>query len=295
MLLVAAFNPIASMSGSFVAQTLQVGSKIIIINKSYVDILFTFANGNTILVIANDRRGFTLNDVLAVGNPMINWQQQNIDYPQTVKQLENICYVEVYQPTEVVTETYPNTIVRETLPSLVPYNVGHTTTSIFDNTVGTAGKFLALFPSSYTGLAVAPTGIGGLGYDHFYLYQTVTLGVMPDIPAQYTGTGKVANDATPNNVNLMSYVPGPFSLAGLVPIDTGTFLNGTFWTLASIIPWASSTNGFLVEAWINIPAFPTTNMRIMGDEITSVSDAGIDLYIDMLGRVQVWVDRKSVV
>lgn len=288
MLLVAAFNPISAMSGSFIANTLQVGSKMLIINKSYVDILFTFSNGNTVLVIANDRRGFALNDVLAVGNPTITWKQQNIDYPQTVNQLENVCYVEVYQPSEIITETYPQTIVRETLPSLVPYNIGHGAYTQTDSTAANVGKHLTVFPSSYAGLAIGPTSIGGLGYDHFYLYQNLNLTTLVDLPGQFSGTGKAGNNATPVNEAGMSYVPGPFSLAGLAPIDTATHASGAHWILTTAIPWASSTSGYLVEAWIQLDAVASgVNQPIFGDDGGSTSNQGVTFYIDPSGHPSV--------
>src|SRR5690348_12624149 len=125
MLLVAAFSPITATSGTFPAQTLQAGCAIIVHNKTYVDISFQVGNGDTFLVLANEKRKFLFNNTNAQPNPTITWKQQNIDYPQTINQLENVCYVEIYQPTEIPDEVYPVTIAREPVPNLVPYNIGH--------------------------------------------------------------------------------------------------------------------------------------------------------------------------
>lgn len=261
MELAAAFNPTLNTSGSFTALTMQSGSKIIIINKSYVDLIFTFGNGDKRLVIANDRRGFTLN---SQPNPTVTWVQENIDYPQTINQLQNVCYVEVYQPSEQVSETYPAMIQRETLPPIIPYNIGTGVVGLLNQAA--ASTFHTIFPSSYHGVTVAPTTARGAGYDHYYVGVFGGGSTLVDIAGAYPATGKTANNGTIVHLNGSIVVaPGPFSLAGLPPIDSSQQYKGDVWGFGSLIPWSSSTTGYVVDFWIN-PSIPQFGqMNIFGD------------------------------
>lgn len=268
MELIPAFSPIATTSGSFVASTLQTGSQMVIINKSYVNLIFTFASGDQRPVLANDRRAFTFGGASSVPGPNVKWEQQSIDYPQTVNQLENLVYVEIYAPTETITEKYPAVIQRETLPSLVPYNIGHTSTGFFNaNGNGSPGTKITVWPSSYIGQAIAPfTVSGGLSYDYFWAFQNLSSSVMNSLPSLYPVTGKSVNSATPNNKNLMSYIPGPFSLAGLSPVDTGIMLNGTYWSLGTNIVWPAS---FYLDFWF-LPTNFNAFRWLLGDNVIAV-------------------------
>lgn len=100
---------------------------------------------------------------------------------------------------------------------------------------------------------------------------------MSDAPGLYPTTGKTPNDATPNNKALMSYVPGPFSLAGLRAIDTATHVEGAHWALANPIPWANSTNGYLVEMWVNLDAVGNFQ-DLFGDGSPSDSNTGVHIF-----------------
>ena len=277
------FNPLTNTSGTFTAQTLQYGSTMVVRNKTYVDLLFTFTNGDKHPVLANESRAWVFSDSSAVPQPLVTWSQENIDYPQTVSQLENVCYVEVYSGVEKVAETYPMPIQRETLPSLVPYDIGHVSYGF--NPASPAGNF-TIFPSSYIGVADAPTTLGGLGYDH--LYATNDGGFLIDTPGLYQATGKSQNGATIVNANLTSPVAGPFSLSGLPPKDTATFLNGTSWTLASTIPWSASTSGFMIDGWFFIENNPNQNMFIISDDYPPINNKGVAVYIDINGMLQFW-------
>lgn len=284
MIIVSAFNPISNSSGTFIAQTLQNGGKMIVHNKSYVDIELVFPNGIQTLILANDRRAYGFNDITSIPNPVIQWTQLNIDYPQTVKQLENVVYVEVYQPSEQVIETYPSPIQREPTPNLIPYNIGYGGRTLSISNPSTA--FNVIYPSSYVGLAVAPSTADGLGYDFLWLYQNLQLSFMSSIPGLYApSTGKAANNATPNDITKMSYVPGPFSQPGLTPVDTATHCNGTHWGLTTAIPWASSTSGYLVEAWIKLDEIATGGFQpIFGDDGSGPNNAGVTFYVDQTGK-----------
>lgn len=274
MILAAAFNPTATLTGSFNAPTLKPGGKIIVVNKSYVDVIFKFANGDERLVIANDRRGFTVN----VGSSVVTWRQQNIDYPQTVNQLENIIYVEVYEPSETIIESYPNIIQREALPTLVPYNIGF---GLLNPGFITPGVNRNIYPSSYAGITVAPTTItNGANFDHYYS-STVT-----DIPGTLIGTGKTGANLTATGTVVTNF-PGPFSLSGLPPIDTSAFFNNAFWQFPNPIPWASSVNGFLVDFWVNLPTTalgPGLFQNLFGDG-NGTSNGGLNINITPTGVV----------
>lgn len=292
MELAAVFNPVTANNGTFTATTLQTGSKMIVINKSYVDLVITFPNGDSRDVLANDRRVFGFTDASTVGSGQFKWSQQNIDYPQTVLQLQNIVRIEVYGPTESLAESYPSPITRETLPNLIPSNIGYGTYGLFGLTPTSNAT---IWGSSYIGVAMAPTAVRGLGYDHFYAYNGFNVATnqptttMPDLPATFPSTGKTANDATINSLTNMRYVPGPFSQPGLTPTDTATFLTNNWWTLASAIPWASSTSGFMVEGWINIPAYPNHNMFMFSQDYPPVNNLGVAIYVDVNGFIQGWV------
>lgn len=279
MILAAAFNPTLSMSGSFVAPTMQSGSKVIIINKSYVDLIFTFSNGDQRLVIANDRRAFTIN----VPNSVVTWIQENIDYPQTVNQLENVCYVEVYDPAEQIIESYPNIIQRETLPSILPYNIG--AGGVPFGPITPSAGIHTIFSSSYVGISSAPTSINGAGFDHFYLaYVPALSGSVIDIPGSYPATGKTNQNLTP--VGNFGVLPGPFSLGGLTPVDDSSLFQSAYWQFGTTIPWASSTNGFLVDMWI-IPQTLNngSNQQLFGDG-DGQSSGGNDMFITSRGQLQ---------
>lgn len=280
MLLVAAFNPITAKSGSFAAQTLQAGCAILVHNKTYVDVLFKVGQGDTFLVLANEKRKLLFNSTNAQPNPVIQWSQENIDYPQTVNQLENVCYVEIYQPDEIPDETYPVGIVREPVPNLIPYNIGH---GLYGTPVvtPTSSQIITIWPSSYIGLSVAPTSVGGLGYDHFYSLWYSSGGLL-DIPAGYTATGKTANNGTINNSALQSTIPGPFSQPGLTPVDSATQLSNTFYTLTSTIPFAQA-NGFWVDGWVYITQY--TGQYIISDNILG-GTTGISVFLNSVGNLQ---------
>jgi hypothetical protein len=268
MILAAAFNPILSTSGSFVAKTLQVNSKMIVINKSYVDILFTFSNGDQRLVIANDRRAFTIN----VGSPLITWSQQNIDYPQTVNQLENIVYVEIYEPSEIIIEQYPSIIQRETLPNLLPYNVGSGSTSL--NNVAPNNAVHTIFCSSYLGISICPATAFGCGFDHFYASRT------HDEAGGYPATGKVGQDCTTSGT-IGPAIAGPFSLGGIAPVDSAINFLGGYYQMLSFIPWASSTSGFLVDFWVNLTSLGGFQ-NLFGDG-DGVSNGGLNINVSPSG------------
>lgn len=278
MELAAVFDPTTSTNGSFTASTLQTGSTLIAINKSYVDIILTFANGDERLVIANDRRAWVFADASAVANGMINWKQENVDYPQTINQLQNVIYIEVYAPTEKVTEVYPMSIQRETLPSLVPYQIGASTLSS-----NFSSQKQTIWPSSYYGVTCAPQSLGGMGFDHFYTQANISVStVLTDIPGQYPSTGKTANNGTLTLPSAAPYnVPGPFSKAGLNPVDSATFLSEDFWTLSSTIPWASS-NGFTIDGWINPSLY---DQFIFGDDNVGLNNKGVYIQLSNLGNI----------
>lgn len=285
MELIPAFDPTTATSGSFIASTLQTGSQIIITNKSYVNMIFTFASGDQRPVLANDRRAFTFGGATALPGPTIKWQQQSIDYPQTINQLENLVFVEIYAPTEVVSEKYPSIIQRETLPTLIPYNIGagvQSTGAISPNTTNHT-----IWPSSYYGVTVAPQGRGsvdGMGFDHFWEVAEGTNFTMLDLPGHYPTTGKTANDATSVSPSLMSIIPGPFSKSGLTPVDSATMLNGTSWALSSTLNWAGATNGFLLDMWVNIPSVGT-DMYLFGDTFSG-NTMGVAIEIRTDGRLR---------
>lgn len=290
--LASVFNPITATSGTFIASTLVTGSTMIVINKSYVDLVIGFPNGDNRDVPANDRRSFVFSDASTVGNGQFKWSQQNVDYPQTVLQLQNIVRIEVYSPTEKITENYPAPLVRETLPNLIPFNVGYGSVSAFSLANNAS---VTIWGASYPGVAMAPSTVHGLGYDHFYMYNGFVVGsntistIMPDLPATFPSTGKAANDATINTLSTMQFVPGPFSQPGLTPVDTAGKLTLNWWNLAATIPWASSTSGFMIEAWVNIPAIPNHNMFIFSQDYPPVNSLGVAVYIDVNGFVQGWL------
>lgn len=281
MQLVAAFNPILSTSGSFIASTLQSGSKMIVINKSYVDVLFTFPDGNQRLIIANDRRAFTFNN--AYTSPTIQWSQQNIDYPQTIIQLENIVYVEIYDVSEIVSETYPSNIVRETRPNVLPYNIGHASFSQQSIPTGTSVTRV-VFPSSYLGVAVAPpfpNACNGIGFDFYYLYFFGS-SVISQPGGYATATGKVANNAT-LAAGSNTIVPGPFSLPGLAPKDTAGHFNNSYYTLATAPAWTGATGGFYIEALVNFDNAIGSSQYIYADNEPLTNHIGVECFTDSLG------------
>lgn len=268
MELIPAFDPTSATSGSFIASTLQTGSQMIITNKSYVNLIFTFASGDQRPVLANDRRAFTFGGASSVPGPSIKWEQQSIDYPQTINQLENLVYVEIYAPTEVITEKYPAVIQRETLPSLIPYNIGYGTYQLYYQSVQQATATSGvIWPSSYYGITCAPTAVGGMGFDHFWSYQNLTQTTMEDVPGSYGSTGKTSNPATPINRNLLSYVPGPFSRLGLTPVDSATYLNSTYWQLANLITWPAN---FYIDAWFMLPNIGGRQYFILSDDVVTL-------------------------
>ena len=287
MELAAVFNPTSATSGQFTASTLQVGSTVVVINKSYVDIILTFASGDRRLVIANDRRAFVFSDASATGSPIVKWAQENIDYPQTVNQLENVVYVEVYSASEKVVETYPALIQRETLPSLVPYNRGHSSKTLFVNP--TSATKLVIWPSSYVGLAVAPQSIGGLGYDHFYLYQNLTAPSMFDIPGLWPSTGKTGANATPFGTTANTkYVPGPFSLSGLEPIDTGNSIANEAFNAPFLTQWQTITS-WIFDVWINMGSFAAGGSGLPSglftDNSSIATNTGMNWFVDNNGFI----------
>lgn len=293
MELAAVFDPTNSTSGQFTASTLQVGSTMIIDNKSYVDLIFTFASGDQRLIIANDRRAFQFSDASSVPGPFVTWKQQNIDYPQTINQLQNICYVEIYAPTEKVIETYPNPIQRETLPSLVPYNVGYGAGVVNFNH---ASDPPVVWPTSYYGITVAPKisaggiNINGMGFDYFWTESNMSAAstVMSSLPGNYSTTQKSTNDATLNNTTLASNIPGPFSKPGLAPVDSATYLNGTYWTCASSIPWASASGSYYIDLWVNIPQTSFGHyVSIFGDDDPIANNKGVLINMNPSGNVMV--------
>lgn len=292
MELAAVFDPTTETGGSFTASTLQTGSTMIIINKSYVDLIFTFANGDRRLVIANDRRAFQFSDASVVANGIIQWTQDNIDYPQTINQLENIVYVEVYGATEKVVETYPSNVVRETLPSLIPYDIGFSTYQLFYTTVQQPTSVAGVvWPSSYYGVTCAPFAAGGMGFDHFWVYNNpATSSTMLDTPGQYASTGKTGNNATLNNASLASLIPGPFSRPGLTPVDSATYLNGTYWTCQSVINWDFDVNGFLVDAWVNPAQYV---QYILGDDNPAFNQKGVYILINTDGTIHLSVGNGT--
>lgn len=288
MELIPAFDPTLATSGSFVASTLQTGSQIIITNKSYVNMIFTFASGDQRPVLANDRRAFTFGGASALPGPTIKWEQQSIDYPQTINQLENLVFVEVYAPTEIVTEKYPTVIQRETLPTLVPYNVGASIIStglINPNTTNHT-----IWPSSYNGVTCAPQALGavdGMGFDHYWAVFGPSFNLL-DLPGNYPTTGKTAITTTINNSTLASFIPGPFSKPGLTPVDSATNLNGTYWQLASLIPWASSSGGYFVDMWVNIPnSMAGITQFLYCDDLAHFANTGFAIYISSAGLIAV--------
>lgn len=268
MELAAVFNPVTANNGTFNATTLQTGSKMIVINKSYVDLVITFPNGDNRDVLANDRREFGFQDSSTIGNGQFKWEQQNIDYPQTVLQLQNVVRVEVYGPTESLAESYPSPITRETKPNLIPFNIGYGVVSangLLPATVPT------IWPSSYIGTCIAPTSLtGGGGADHFYAYNNVAQGntivsTMQDIPGHIASTGKTANDASSVNISGMSFVSGPFSQPGLPFVDTAVRLTaGAYWQLASTIAWSAGVAGIWVHFFIKPDTISVQN-NLFGD------------------------------
>lgn len=295
MELAAVFDPTQATSGQFTASTLQTGSTMIVINKSYVDLILTFTSGDQRLVIANDRRAFQFVDASSVPGPLISWKQENIDYPQTVNQLQNLVYVEIYAPTEKVVETYPSNVQRETLPSLIPYNIGY---SIGIGTFNHSSDALVVWPSSYYGVTTAPqisqfgTDVGGMGFDYFWTESNMAAAshVMSSLPGNYQTTQKSLNNATLNSDTLAYNIPGPFSRSGLTPVDSATYLNGTFWTLTSTIPISTATNGFYMDAWVN-----TTNYDqwVFGLDEPLTTYLGASLFIDSTGNVAFDVGNGS--
>lgn len=278
MELIPVFDPTISTSGSFVATTLQSGSQMIINNKSYVNMIFTFSSGDQRTVLANDRRAFTFGGASSVPGPTVKWEQQSIDYPQTINQLENLVYVEIYAPTEVVAEKYPAIIQRETLPSLIPYQIGATSLSANFHSGNQT-----IWPSSYYGVTCAPQSLGGMGFDHFYSQANISVSTtLIDIPGQYPSTGKTANNGTLTLPSAAPFnVPGPFSKAGLNPVDSATFLSEDFWTLSSTIPWASST-GFTIDGWINPSLY---DQFIFGDDVVGLNNKGVYIQLTSLGNI----------
>lgn len=272
MELAAVFNPTQATSGQFTASTLQAGSTMIVINKSYVDLKFTFSSGDQRLVIANDRRAFVFADASSVPGPLISWIQENIDYPQTINQLQNLVYVEIYAPTEKVAETYPSNIQRETLPSLIPYNVGYGV-GVVDFSHSTDSP--VIWPSSYYGVTTAPnvsqfgTNVGGMGFDYFWTESNMAAAskIMSSLPGNYTTTQKSRNDATLNNVALASNIPGPFSQPGLTPVDSATYLNSTYWQLANLIAWPAN---FYIDAWFMLPNIGGRQYFILSDDVVTL-------------------------
>lgn len=289
MELIPAFDPTASTSGEFTASTLQTGSQMIISNKSYVNMIFTFSSGDQRIVIANDRRAFTFGGATALPGPIIKWEQQSIDYPQTINQLENLVFVEIYAPTEIVSEKYPAIIQRETLPSIVPYDIGYTSTGLFSISSATNGP--VVWPSSYYGVTVAPTAVQGMAFDHFWVGTDPTFGsALYDVPGSFPSTGKTANNGTLNDVSLASNIPGPFSKSGLTPVDSATYLNGTFWTLTSTIPIATAANGFYMDAWVNTTIY---EQWVFGLDEPLSTHLGASLFIESDGTVAFDVGNGS--
>lgn len=283
MELIPAFDPTMATSGEFTASTLQTGSQMIISNKSYVNMIFTFSSGDQRIVIANDRRAFTFAGATALPGPIIKWEQQSIDYPQTINQLENLVFVEIYAPTEIVSEKYPSVIQRETLPTLVPYDIGYTSTGLFSITSNT--PFPVIWPSSYYGVTVAPTAVQGMNFDHFwsdtFVAQSTT---MFDVPGSFPSTGKTANNATLITPSLASNIPGPFSKPGLTPVDSTTHLNGTHWECASTINWAGATSGFYLDFWLNLDNINATQY-VFGDSSPDTTNSGVAVHIDSQNMV----------
>lgn len=292
MELAAVFNPTTALSGSFTATTLQTGSTMIVMNKSYVDLIFTFANGDRRLVIANDRRAFQFSDASVVANGVILWAQENIDYPQTINQLENVCYVEVYAPTEKVVETYPTAIQRETLPSLIPYNIGYSVGVIDYNNNSNAP---IIWPSSYYGITTAPkvsqggTDVGGMGFDYFWTESNMAAPstIMASLPGNYSTTQKSTNNATLANSVLATNIPGPFSQPGLSPVDSATHLQGNYWSVASGINWSSATSGYLLDMWVNLDDASTgTTQFLYCDDLAHFANTGVAIYVGTNGILE---------
>lgn len=273
MELAAVFNPTTNTSGSFTVTTLQTGSTMIVMNKSYVDLIFTFANGDRRLVIANDRRAFQFSDASVVANGVILWAQENIDYPQTINQLENVCYVEVYAPTEKVVETYPTSIQRETLPSLIPYNIGYSV-GVIDYSHSTNPA--VIWPSSYYGVTTAPqvsqfgTSIEGMGFDYFWTESNMAApsSVMTSLPGNYSTTQKNTNNATLNNPALASNIPGPFSQPGLTPVDSATHLNSTYWQLSNLMVWPTT---FFIDGWFKLDNVGGRQYFVLSDDVVTIA------------------------
>jgi hypothetical protein len=293
MELAAVFDPTQATSGQFTASTLQTGSTMIVINKSYVDLILTFTSGDQRLVIANDRRAFQFVDASSVPGPLISWKQENIDYPQTINQLQNLVYVEIYAPTEKVVETYPSNVQRETLPSLIPYNIGY---GIGIGTFNHSSDALVVWPSSYYGVTTAPqisqfgTDVGGMGFDYFWTESNMAAAshTMPSLPGNYQTTQKNLNSATLNSDTLAYNIPGPFSRSGLTPVDSATYLNGNYWTLASAIPWNTATSGYYVDLWVNLTEYlSTTSQFLYCDDLAHFANTGFSLYVGTSGVLNV--------
>lgn len=204
-----------------------------------------------------------------------------------------VLLVVYYSQIEIPKGTWPTSVPQSVVQSV---GAGTAIQPFTQNNIGYAAftvevvptTLFFIYPSSYIGLSVAPTSIGGLGYDHFYSYQNPTnTSTMVDLPGGIygTSTGKTANNATPNNINLMSFAPGPFSQPGPTPVDTATHCNGTHWGLTTAIPWASSTSGYLVEAWIKLDKIATGGFQpIFGDDGSGANNAGVTFYVDQTGK-----------
>lgn len=110
MQVVQIFNPNLGMTGTFTAST-QVGSKMLIINESNVNLSLTFPNGATSYVPANDRRLYCLTGAMAQPHSVYTWTSQSF---LTNANSINQVVVETYDPGEALNESYPSPLIRQT-------------------------------------------------------------------------------------------------------------------------------------------------------------------------------------
>lgn len=105
------FDPtIAPQTGTFDV-TVQDGGKFLAINESSANIILKFGNLATTYVPANDRRGYVFTGQMAQPHTVVTWTVES-----TLPALNNVnnFVVEVYDSAEVLPESYPAALIRQT-------------------------------------------------------------------------------------------------------------------------------------------------------------------------------------
>ena len=117
MQIVSVFDPSAAAAGTFKAQASSGTYKMVVMNESNVNLIFTFANGDTTQVPAWQSRLYCRHD----GNSDVKWAQQTVLVASGAPVSQVI--VETFAQHEEIIEGYPAPLVRQT-------NVGNMVTTV---------------------------------------------------------------------------------------------------------------------------------------------------------------------